>query len=177
MGDSRLRVLSPVSQSEENDLENSELDDNGEEVFEEAPDRRYPDENEEEQEEEVPEEILNNARRRSRRDESGQRWRRRVEQALTKLTAEIAAVREQLETQALYRRRRSSIWAWMKWLFWIAMRQILWDISLLGIVLIWFRLKGDPRLENRVRAALTTLKARLKNLQLMKRLPRIPPMP
>ena len=38
-------------------------------------------------------------------------WRRRVELALTKMTAEIAAVREQMEARTLANRRRNGIWA------------------------------------------------------------------
>lgn len=171
---SRLRVLSPVSQSEENDLENSEFNDDSEENFQEA---RDPDDVEAEQDGDVSNEYSRQKRRRATRDEPDQKWRQRVEQALTKLTAETAAVREQLESRALHRRSRSSIWAWMKWLFWSAMRQILWDMSLLGILLIWFHLKGDPRLENRVRVALGALTARLRSPRLMKRMPRTMPIP
>jgi hypothetical protein len=171
---SKLRVLSPVSQSEENDLANSEFDDDSEENFQEA---RGPDDVEAKQDGDVSNEYSKQKRRRATRDEQDQKWRQRVEQALTKLTAETAAVREQLESRVLHRQSRSSIWAWIKWLFWSAMRQILWDISLLGILLIWFRLKGDPRLENQVRVALAALRDRLRSLQLMKRIPQIMPIP
>ncbi|EER39642.1 acyl CoA binding protein [Histoplasma capsulatum H143] len=80
------------------------------------------------------------------------RWRRRFEQAMTKMTAEVAAMREQMEARALNSRHRSSLWAWIKWAVWIVVRQVCWDILLFGCVLVWMRVvKGDRRLEEKVR--------------------------
>lgn len=105
------------------------------------------------------------------------RWRRRVEQALTKMTAEIAAVREQMEARTLAHRRRSSLWAWIKWLLWVALRQIIWDLAMLGALLIWMRMRGDRRVENRLRAGWSELKARLGRLKLLKRFGDVPLLP
>lgn len=110
-------------------------------------------------------------------DIHNRKWRRRVEQALTKMTAEIAAMREQMEARALYNRRRSSMWAWLKWLVWVAMRQILWDLTLLAIILIWMRLRGDRRPEQWLKAGLMELKDRLVRLRLWRRLRRSPLLP
>jgi hypothetical protein len=105
------------------------------------------------------------------------RWRRRVEQALTKMTAEIAAVREQMELRTLAHRRRSGVWAWLKWILWTAFRQIVWDLALLGVILILMRVRGDRRLENRLRDGWKELKARLGRFKLLKRFGDAPLLP
>ncbi|KAI9689348.1 MAG: hypothetical protein M1822_009999 [Bathelium mastoideum] len=96
-------------------------------------------------------------RARSERDpEAGHpRWRRRVESALVQLTAEVAALREQLEARSLWReRRRSSVWSWFVGLVWGAFKHITIDMILLGVVLLWMRRKKDRRLEGAVRVLL-----------------------
>jgi hypothetical protein len=102
------------------------------------------------------------------------RWRRRVEQALTKMTAEIAAVREQMEARTLAHRRRSGVWAWLKWMLWVVVRQIIWDVALLGVLLIWMRMRGDQRLEARLREGWSGVKARLGRVKLLRRVPVMP---
>lgn len=93
------------------------------------------------------------------------RWRRRVEQALTKMTAEVAAVREQMETRAIAHRRRTSAWAWVKWLAWVTLRQVLWDLAVLAMLLIWMRVKGDRRVEERLKDGWVVLRGRLGRLR------------
>lgn len=105
------------------------------------------------------------------------RWRRRVEQALTKMTAEIAAVREQMEARTVARRRRSGIWAWLKWILWTVVRQILWDLALLGVLLIWMRMRGDRRVEDRLRTGWSEVKARLGRIKLLRRFGDAPLLP
>ncbi|PWY77416.1 hypothetical protein BO70DRAFT_363343 [Aspergillus heteromorphus CBS 117.55] len=97
------------------------------------------------------------------------RWRRRVEQALTKMTAEIAALREQLETRALAHRRRSGLWAWLKWLTWTTTRQLLVDLAVFGLLLLWMRLRGDRRLEQKVRVGWAEVKSRLARWRVLRR--------
>ena len=127
--------------------------------------------------------IQRSTRRTSRSGSAGgshddtRKWRRRVEQALTKMTAEIAAMREQMETRALARRRRSGLWAWLKWLVWVALRQIVWDLAMLGMLLIYMRLRGDRRVEDRLKAGWTEVKARVYKLRSLRRLPRTPLLP
>ncbi|KAJ5620608.1 hypothetical protein N7510_004592 [Penicillium lagena] len=104
------------------------------------------------------------------------RWRRRVEQALTKMTAEIAAVREQMEARTVAQRRRSGLFAWIKWLLWVALRQIIMDIALLGMLLIWMRMRGDRRVEDRLRTGWSEVKARLGRFKLLKRIGATTPM-
>ncbi|KAJ5082592.1 hypothetical protein N7532_011635, partial [Penicillium argentinense] len=105
------------------------------------------------------------------------RWRRRVEQALTKMTAEIAAVREQMEVRTLANRRRSGIWAWLKWILWTVTRQIIWDLALLGVLLIWMRMHGDRRVEDKLRSGWSELKARLGRFKLLRRVGQAPLLP
>ena len=107
---------------------------------------------------------------------NSRRWRSRVEQALTKMTAEIAAVREQMETRAIQQRRRSTAWAWIKWLTWITLRQVLWDLAVLAMLLIWMRIKGDRRIEDKLKAGWSELKGKLGRLRLGRQ-PRIGMLP
>jgi membrane protein required for beta-lactamase induction len=90
------------------------------------------------------------------------------------MTAEIAAVREQMEARTLAHRRRSGVWAWLKWMLWVVVRQIIWDVALLGVLLIWMRMRGDRRLEVRLREGWSGVKARLGRVKLLRR---VPPMP
>ncbi|EGE86400.1 acyl CoA binding protein [Blastomyces dermatitidis ER-3] len=198
--DSRLRVLSPVSQPDdevpgsgrrnykagdehgagpdgdrlEEKEDEDEEDDEDEEEFQEARDSPFEDDDDNENDdddEDVRSDNNNNhnhnngtqqqprGRNRDRDKDTpkpkattyNRRWRRRVEQAMTKMTAELAAMREQMETRAINSRRRSSLWAWIKWLVWVVVRQVCWDLVLFGCLLVWMRVvRGDRRLEEKV---------------------------
>jgi hypothetical protein len=83
------------------------------------------------------------------------KWRGRVEQALQKMTAEVAALREQLEARRLFShsphyRLIRGIWRWV----WAAFKHIAVDAFLLGIVLLYMRRKQDRRLEGAIRVLL-----------------------
>lgn len=175
---SRLRVLSPVSQPEDSyrrrpfaaEGVEEEPEDEEEDEFQEARDSLYEDA---EQEDDV--DALQGRRndRDVEKDIHNRRWRRRVEQALTKMTAEIAAMREQMETRTNHNRRRSSIWAWLKWLVWIAVRQIFWDLALFSMGLLFLRFRGDRRLEYRLWDLWLRLRKKLPStLRALRRLPR-----
>jgi hypothetical protein len=83
------------------------------------------------------------------------KWRRTVEQALVKMTAEIAALREQIATGREYQgRRRRSVGRWIAWLIWLAVRHFLVDALLLGTSLLWLRRRKDGRIEDLVRQGL-----------------------
>lgn len=217
--DSRLRVLSPVSQPEEEEyyrrrrgsVENSEEggrhnedEDEDSEEFEEARDSLYEERDQDDHDDDDPDhtnsvsnththtDVSSHHRPEHRRnpasgisiDSSGNglphrdshsdqprkdsRWRRRVEQALTKMTAEVAAVREQMEARSVAQRRRSGLFAWLKWMIWVAVRQIVVDIAMLGMLLIWMRLRGDRRVEHRLKTGWAAVKVRLGKLKLLK---------
>ena len=83
------------------------------------------------------------------------KWRRTVEQALVKMTAEIAALREQIATGREYQgRRRRSVGRWIAWLIWLAVRHFLVEALLLGTLLLWLRRRKDGRIEDLVRQGL-----------------------
>ncbi|KAK1140793.1 hypothetical protein N8T08_009899 [Aspergillus melleus] len=215
-GDSRLRVLSPVSQPDDvyrrrgSNLDpgsgthsqtrevDDDLDDDEdeEEEYAEAQDNIYADDHDDDNDDDhdhdhddghdhdgnqsydhraVSDQTSEPDQRHPQRPrgppDNDRRWRRRVEQALTKMTAEIAAVREQMETRALAHRRRTSAWAWLKWLVWVSFRQIIWDLAILGMALIWMRLRGDRRLEHKLRVGWTEVKSRLAKLKFFRRVP------
>jgi hypothetical protein len=82
-------------------------------------------------------------------------WRRTVEQALVKMTAEIAALREQISTGREYQgKRRRSLGKWVTWFLWLVFRHLFVDFIVLGIVLLWLRKRKDRRLEDLFREAL-----------------------
>jgi hypothetical protein len=210
-GDSRLRVLSPVSQPDEmyqrhrselgdDEAVDEELEEDEDEEYAEAQDTLYDDDEDHENRSYEQERDAASASAsaadddvsRGRRphdparhppppsssshhpsDGDNRRWRRRVEQALTKMTAEIAAVREQMEARALAHRRRSSLWAWLKWLVWVTFRQIIWDLAVLSMLLIWMRVRGDRRLEEKLKVGWAEVKTRLAKLKGLRRVPKV----
>lgn len=216
--DSRLRVLSPVSQPEEEEYyrrrrstdafgqdEDADDDEDEDEEYEEARDSLYepPDHhssitttstthtNAEDHESHPPSRSNDHSRPKFASGASdgtslhspdshdlshprNRRWRRRVEQALTKMTAEIAAVREQMEARTLVHRRRAGLWAWVKWMLWAVVRQIIWDVALLGGLLIWMRIQGDRRLEQRLREGWSAVRAKVGRIRLLRRMPTVP---
>ncbi|KAF1828733.1 hypothetical protein BDW02DRAFT_593074 [Decorospora gaudefroyi] len=83
------------------------------------------------------------------------KWRKRIEQSLIKMTAEVAALREQLEARRLFAhsahyRLFRSVWRWC----WAAFKHVAVDVLLLGLLLLWMRRKEDRRLEGAIRVLL-----------------------
>lgn len=127
-----MRVLSPMSQDDEAEAESRRLGYNDE----------YDDNDE-----------FNDGNKNGVK--KVQKWRRTVEQALVKMTAEIAALREQIATGREYQgKRRRSFGRWLGWLIWAVVRHFLVDVVVLGIVLIWLRKRKDRRVEDLVREGL-----------------------
>lgn len=132
--DTQLRVLSPVSQRDSDDIVE------GEEVG--AP---------EEERGQTPAAV---------RDPE---WRTSMEEHLRRLSTEIAALREQLSSNhmlssssyspytyqqlSLGRKIWHRISSWTRWLIWAAMRQASFNAILLGLLVAWGRWKGDRRVE------------------------------
>jgi len=84
-----------------------------------------------------------------------QKWRKRVEQSLMKMTAEVAALREQLEARRLFAHSVHyqlfrGVWRWV----WACFKHVAVDVFILGIVLLWMRRKKDKRLEGAIRVLL-----------------------
>jgi hypothetical protein len=101
------------------------------------------------------------------------RWQRRVEAALTKMTAEIAALREQLSDSRVFGtapKRRTRLWAWLKWLVWATLRQVAVNVILIGAFVLWGRWKGDRRAEEWVKRRWKELSSFLQTLTIWRRL-------
>jgi len=124
-----MRVLSPMSQNDEEERDSAQR-------------LGYDDEEDEYGEAE------NN-------DKKTKRWRRSVEQALVKMTAEVAALREQISTGREWQGKKSrSPGRWITWFLWLAIRHALLDTLVLGILLLWLRKRKDRRSEDLVRQGL-----------------------
>lgn len=96
-------------------------------------------------------------------DARNRKWRKRIEQALVKLTTEVAALREQVEAKRIGEgKRRNGMWAWMCWLVWIAVRHLVVDLALLGLLLVWARRKGDRRVEQGLELLLGYVRERVR---------------
>jgi hypothetical protein len=83
------------------------------------------------------------------------KWRGRIEQALVKMTAEVAALREQLEARRLFShsphyRLFRGIWRWL----WASLKHVAVDMLILGVVLLFMRRKKDRRFEGAIRVLL-----------------------
>lgn len=178
-----MRVLSPVRQGAEDDTE----DDRGErEVFVDAPVSQYGDQygeqEEEGQEESGAQDTYDGAvddrtpsdrpRRPSTREMN---WRRRVEGALVKMTVEVAALREQLESRSYFaQRRRHSLLGWILRLSWFFVKAVVFDVFMLWIVILWLRRKKDRRLEGAVRVLLGDAVAQMQKVGSNMKVPKLP---
>lgn len=81
-------------------------------------------------------------------DIRNRKWRRRVEAALVKMTAEVAALREQMEARRLLydgarRLERWKVWVWIEWLVGALVRHVLVDAVVVGVLWLWFRGSGE----------------------------------
>ncbi|KAJ4989062.1 Autophagy-related protein 37 [Stagonosporopsis vannaccii] len=90
------------------------------------------------------------------------KWRTRVESSLMKMTAEVAALREQLEARRLFQHRAHYRLLRAAWrLAWAAVKHVAVDVVLLVLVLGWLRRRGDRRAEGAVRVLLGDAVAQL----------------
>lgn len=85
----------------------------------------------------------------------GDKWSKKMERAIVRLSTEIAALREQITTGREWRSKKErSFGAWLSWILWVAIKHLVADMFLLGLVLLWMRRRKDRRLEDLVRTAL-----------------------
>ncbi|KAB5585975.1 acyl CoA binding protein-domain-containing protein [Coniochaeta sp. 2T2.1] len=85
----------------------------------------------------------------------GDKWSKKMERAIVRLSAEIAALREQITSGREWRvRKERSPGAWVGWAFWIIVKHLAVDALILAVVLLWLRRRRDRRLEDHVRGAL-----------------------
>ncbi len=153
-GGGRLRVLSPVSRGGNSDIVEGEDADSHEETRD-----ADADDDDDEDFRDARDGSRDNAldRRRPRDDDEyavrNRKWRRRMEVALTRMTAEIAALREQMSDSRVFgtAHRRSSLLSWFRWLIWAALKQVGVNVALVGVIVLWGRWKGDRRAEEWVK--------------------------
>lgn len=181
--DRGLQIRSPMSQSEEDGLEEEEEQ---QEEFVDAPDSQYNPVTEPEDiprnpsgltpqpPEPIPVEPVDPPARPQPKGQKSsgntstsedQKWKKRVEQALVKMTAEVAALREQLEARQLFRHsRKYRFFRWIYRFLWASFKHMSVNIFILGLVLLWMRRKEDPRLEGAVRVLLGDAVAQVQTL-------------
>ena len=93
------------------------------------------------------------------------RWQKRVERAITNLSAEVAALREQITTGREWRSKKErSFPSWMGWLIWTVLKHLLADFVILAVVLLWMRKRKDRRLEDLVRSMLRLVREYVRNV-------------
>ncbi|CAI6328850.1 unnamed protein product [Periconia digitata] len=103
-----------------------------------------------------------------------QKWRKRIEASLIKQTAEIAALREQLEARSLFTHTKKFIFFRFLWrVLWGSVKHVAIDIVILGVVLLWMRKKDDRRLEGAVRVLLGDAVAQVQKVGGVGRLGRV----
>ena len=152
-----LRVLRPVSDADEEEIEGDE--------FEEARSGLTDDEGNDERIERAKEPTSRDL------DVRNRKWRRRVEQALMKMTAEVAALREQLEAKSMLEgRSKPRIWAWIDWITWATVKHILIDTAALVFLYLWFKRKDDQRLEMGLRLLARATATKIQRTRLARRL-------
>jgi acyl-CoA-binding protein len=120
--DGPMKILSPMSEPDESEQRLGELADQGDD-------------------ESSPE----NARRNDKRS-------KRMERAIVRLSAEIAALREQIATGREWKTRKErGFTAWATWAFWGIAKHVSIDLFILVLLLIWMRKRKDKRFEDHVR--------------------------
>ncbi|KAK5729912.1 hypothetical protein LTR17_011551 [Elasticomyces elasticus] len=106
------------------------------------------------------------------------RWRKRIESSLIKLTTEIAALREQLEVRRFVaHQRRHSFFGWVLRVGWWAVQLVIADAALLWVVILYMRRKNDRRLEGAVRVLLGDAVAQVRAVSRDVKLPTLPKLP
>ena len=100
-------------------------------------------------------------------DVRNRKWRRKIEQALVKLTTEVAALREQIEAKRMGDgRRQNGLWAWMTWVAWFTVQHLIVDLALLGLLVAWARRKEDRRVDRGLQLLLQYLRHRIRKPRL-----------
>lgn len=127
---SRLRVLSPVSQPT---VSSPPRDGN-----DHATSGGDTEDDDDEEEEEFVEARSSPPRRRPRKRD---RRLERIEDALTTLKTEIAALREQLTPSPRHERFHHSVLSWIRYILSFVLGHFLWDLALFGALYIVLRVR------------------------------------
>ncbi|KAI1117561.1 acyl-CoA binding protein [Nemania sp. NC0429] len=92
-------------------------------------------------------------------DQKGTRWSGKVERALVRLSAEVAALREQITTGREWKAKKvRSVPARIGWVLRLVAKHFAIDVLILAVVLIWMRRRKDRRIEDQVRAILRVMR-------------------
>lgn len=165
-----MQLLSPMSQADEDDAAEDER-----EEFVDAPVSQYdissPAENG------VSEDpFLSSSKPRT--PPADTRWRKRIESTLMKLTTEVAALREQLESRRFIDQRwRKSFLGWSVRILWWAFSFVVADAVVLWIIILYMRRKDDRRLEGAIRVLLGDAVAQVQSLGRDVKMPQMPTLP
>jgi hypothetical protein len=169
----KMAVLSPVSLADED-----EAADDGAEEFVDAPISQVDDNdahNHSESGRDVSRFSLRRPSSAGGGGSSDNRWRKRIESTLMKLTIEVAALREQLETSKYLRSRRKD--GWVGWLIragWWSVQFLAADALILWVVILYLRRRDDRRLEGAIRVLLGDAVAQVQNLGTNVKMPALP---
>ncbi|CAK4029972.1 Autophagy-related 37 [Lecanosticta acicola] len=174
-GGKGLRVLSPVSQADENEAAEEER-----EEFVDAPVSQIDEADLQDASE--PGDRASEGRflppQRRQSSPADNRWRKRIESSLMKLTTEVAALREQLETRRYFSYQRKHSWlGWILRLSWWAVQLVVADAVILWIVILYMRRRQDRRLEGAVRVLLGDAVAQMQNLGTQVKMPALARIP
>lgn len=100
-------------------------------------------------------------------DVRNRKWRKRIEQALMKMTAEIAALREQLEAKGVSRggnrKMGARLWMWMVSIVVATLRHLVFDAMVVGLLVLWVG-KRDERVNSAVGMLAQVLRDRIRRL-------------
>lgn len=160
-----MRVMSPVSQPAEDEAEEEDR-----EEFVDAPVSQFGEQDMDTPGDERTDPVSGTSERPvgtvSRKAATlDSRWRKRVESALVKMTAEVAALREQLESRRyVSQQRRNSLFGWLRRLGWFGIKLVVVDVFALWILILYLRRKKDRRLEGAIRVMLGDAQAVAQNL-------------
>ena len=156
-GQEPMRVMSPISQVDEDGLL---VEEEEREEFVDAPVSQIDEEDFHarsdaavDEEENVDAGVQAAEPRRALPSRSDARWRRRIESSLMKLTTQVTALQETLDSRH-FRGEQRSFFGWILRLSWWAVQLVVADAVLLWIVILYMRRKDDRRLELAVRVLL-----------------------
>jgi len=80
---------------------------------------------------------------------------KRMERAIVRLSAEIAALREQIASGREWKTRKErSLSSWVGWGFVLFTKHFVVDFFVVALILLWMRRRKDHRLEDHVRGAM-----------------------
>ncbi|KAK5118545.1 hypothetical protein LTR85_008010 [Meristemomyces frigidus] len=112
---------------------------------------------------------------RPRPPEADPRWRKRIESSLIRLTTEVAALREQLESRRYFsQQRKHSLLGWVLRIGWWGVQLVLADAAVLWLILLYLRRKKDRRLEGAVRVLLGDAVAQVQKVGREVKMPMLP---